>query len=305
MDLPTENSTVDILPTAPIPTEPPPPFSSLVRVDLAGLSDAGRVRPNNEDHFLITRFGRSLELVQGNLPRGTLPGRHEEVGYGFVVADGMGGHASGEVASQLAIQALVALVTHVPDWIFRIDDIFGEELERRAAERFHQINAVLNEQAEAEPRMRGMGTTMVLAVTLGADMILTSIGDSRAYRYRRGQLRQLTHDHTVAQEMLDAGQVTPKAAGWFRHMLTRVLGGGTDEAEPDIRRHHLDDGDCLLLCTDGLTDMLDDATIAQVLGAGEPAATTCRRLVDLAVERGGKDNVTAIVARFRMPPRDK
>jgi protein phosphatase len=88
-------------------------------------------------------------------------------------------------------------------------------------------------------------------------------------------------------------------------MLTRVLGGGTDEAEPDVRRHELADGDCLLLCTDGLTDMVDDATIAQVLGAGEPAATTCRRLIDLALERGGKDNVTAVVARFSIPPQDK
>jgi protein phosphatase len=276
----------------------------LVQADLAGLSDRGKVRPTNEDHYLVVRFGRYLEALCTNLPEGTVPARSRETGYGMVVADGMGGRAAGEVASRLAIQTLVRLVLNVPDWILRPDDAWAAESLRRAAERFRQVNAVVTDQANAEPALYSMGTTMTVAWSLGADLFIAHMGDSRAYLFRRENLHQLTRDHTLAQELADYGQITQAevATHRLRHVLTQVLGRETADVKPEVQRLQLADGDYLLLCTDGLTEMVEAGAIAEVLGCGEEAEATCRRLVDRALERGGKDNVTVVMARYRILP---
>jgi protein phosphatase len=130
----------------------PPPFSSQVRVDLGGLSHRGKVRPKNEDHFLMVRFGRYLEPLGTNLPEGEIPSWSEETGYGMAVADGMGGHPAGEQASRLAISILVNLVLNTPDWILRLDDdSFFQEVMRRAEDRIRQLNTAMSETAEADP----------------------------------------------------------------------------------------------------------------------------------------------------------
>lgn len=281
----------------------PSPASASVRADVAALSHAGHVRPNNEDHFLVVRFGRFLEPLLTNLPAGESPLGGEEVGYGMVVADGMGGMAAGEVASRLAIQTLVSLVLDVPDWILRPEAEFSEEILRRAAERYRQVSAALTEEAAANPRLYGMGTTMTMACSLGANLFLAHVGDSRVYVYRNGKLRQLTRDHTMAQAMADRGLITQEAVATsrLRHMLTQALGGKSQALEPEVRHLRLADGDCLLLCTDGLTDMVEEPTIGAEIARGDAAEPTCRRLVELALKNGGKDNVTVVVARYRLP----
>jgi PPM family protein phosphatase len=282
----------------------PRSLSALARVDVGGLSDRGKVRPRNEDHFLVARFGRYLERLCTNLPEDEMPPRFDETGYAAVVADGIGGSAAGEVASRLAISTLVNLVLGTPDWILRPDDdSLPQQVQRRFEERFGQIQAVMAEQASADPALHGFGTTMTLALSLGQNLLVIHLGDSRAYLLRQQRLHRLTRDHTVAQALADQGVLAAQEAATsrLRHVLTKALGGRVGAAEPDAREVTLQDGDGLLLCTDGLTDMVPEAKVEQVLAGSDTAEGACRRLVEEALAAGGKDNVTAVVARYEFP----
>jgi serine/threonine protein phosphatase PrpC len=282
----------------------PPLLSALARVDVAGLSDRGKVRPNNEDHFYVARFGRFLEALCTNLPADEMPPRFDETGYAAIVADGIGGSSGGEVASKLAISTLINLALGAPDWILRLDgNAIAQKLQRRFQERFDQIRAVMAERASADPRLHGFGTTMTMALSLGPALFVIHIGDSRAYLLRQHQLHQLTRDHTIAQALAEQGLLAPQEAATsrMRHVLTKSLGAQAGYAEPDAQEVALQDGDCLLLCTDGLTDMVKDEKIVQILAGGDSAEKACRCLIDEALAAGGKDNVTAVVARYGFP----
>jgi protein phosphatase len=225
--------------------------------------------------------------------------RQAEIGYSMVVADGMGGAAGGEIASRCAIQDLVHLVLNTPDWILNAESPWVEEAMRRMAERFREISRFINQRAAADPRLQGMGTTMTLACSLGLELVLCHIGDSRAYLFRQDAVRQLTRDMTMAQELIQAGMLNPaqSAAHRFRHVLTQCLGAsGTATAE--VRHLTLRDDDQLLLCSDGLYDMVDDGLIADTLRGAASPKSACQALVDRALEAGGKDNITVVVAHF-------
>jgi protein phosphatase len=222
----------------------------------------------------------------------------------MVVADGMGGMAAGEVASRLAIRALINLALATPDWVMMRG---GPEIERvmqRMAERYRRVDAALREEAQADPSLSGMGTTMTLACSLGANLILVHVGDSRAYLLRSGELHLLTRDHTLVQELVDQGVVRPEQAAKhpFRHVLTRALGRGGGEIDAEVQRVSLGDEDQLLLCTDGLTDMVDATTIGAILRSSASSNDACQTLVELALQQGGKDNVTVVLARYRFTP---
>ena len=277
-----------------------PPFSSTVHVDVSGLSHPGKVRPRNEDHFIVTRIGRYLETALTSLPPGEVPERAEEVGYAMIVADGMGGHAGGELASRMAISGLVKLVLAMPDWIFRIDETVQSEATERSQRRLRDLNALLIEHGRQDPEFRGMGTTLTAARSMGRHLQVVHVGDSRAYLLRGGWLHRLTRDHTYVQLLLDSGQLTPEEAEDFgaRHVLVNALGGFDEDVEVDVDHLQLASGDRLLLCSDGLTDLVDDDGIRQVLMECPISADACRRLVDLALERGGKDNVTVVLAGY-------
>jgi protein phosphatase len=280
----------------------PAPFSSRVRVDVAALSHQGKVRSNNEDRYLALRAGRFLETLTTNLEEGLVPREFGDTVYGMVVADGMGGTAAGEVASRTAIATLLNLILNTPDWIFGMDDPHMEEILHRTARRFREVNRAVIEQARSEPQLAGMGTTLTMACSFGAELFVAYLGDSRAYLCRQGSLRRLTRDHTMAQALADMGAISPQeiATHRLRHVLTHVLGRDTGE-KPEIKRTLLEDGDRVLLCTDGLTDMVPDAAIEGELNRHATAAEACRALVDLALERGGLDNVTVIVAGYGIP----
>ena len=281
----------------------PCPWGMSVEVDLAALSHPGRVRPNNEDHYLVLRSGRYLRTCMTNLPEGRVPHEFEETVYVMAVADGMGGHAAGEVASQLALTLFVDHVLETPDWIFPHDDLRMVEVLKRAVQRFRSVNAALLEQARRNPRLAGMGTTLTVAMSFGLVLKVAHVGDSRVYLLRRGVLHRLTWDHTLAQELADLGNIPAEdvATHPLRKILTHAIGLSEGGGEPDVRRLRLADGDRLLLCTDGLTEMVDDATIAAELGRDRPAAEVCQGLLDLALDRGGLDNVTIVVAGYRIP----
>jgi protein phosphatase len=195
----------------------PPAVSSRVRLEVAALSHRGHVRTNNEDHYDVIRAERVEQTLLSSVPEGMTPARFTEVAYGLLVADGIGGAPAGEVASSLAIVALRNLVRHTPDWIMRLDDKeTAAELMERMARRYRRIDAYLREQGEMIPVLRGMATTMTLAVISGVDLVLVHLGDSRAYLLRGGRLRQLTRDHTVAQSLVDEGTLTPEEAAIHR-----------------------------------------------------------------------------------------
>jgi serine/threonine protein phosphatase PrpC len=282
--------------------QPPIPNSSVVHVDLAGLSHPGKVRFNNEDHFLVTRFGRFLESLETNLPADQVPSRFEDDGYGMVVADGMGGHAAGEEASKLAITTLVNLVLSTPDWILRADDaLFSEEIMRRAADRFEQVDHKLAKAANFDPHLHGFGTTMTLAASVGRNLLIAHIGDSRAYVLRGGKLHQLTRDHTLVRELYEVGAITiaQTATHRLRHVLTRNLGADKG-AKADVQKLALENGDSLLLCSDGLTEMVSRENIVAILEEKAASKALCTKLIDLALAAGGKDNVTVIIAQYRI-----
>jgi serine/threonine protein phosphatase PrpC len=274
------------------------PFSA--HIDVSGLSHPGKVRPRNEDHFIVTRIGRYLETTLTSLPPGEVPERAEEVGYAMIVADGMGGHAGGELASRMAISGLVKLVLEMPDWIFHLDDTVSEAATERSKRRFRHLNALLIEQGAQDPALRGMGTTMTAARNLGRNLQIVHVGDSRAYLLRQSSLHRLTRDHTYVQLLVDSGQLSKEEAADFgaRHVLVNALGGFDDDVEVDVDQLELRSGDRLLLCSDGLTDLVDDDAIRQVLIESRESAEASRRLVDVALARGGRDNVTVVVAAY-------
>jgi protein phosphatase len=297
-----EQETIKLPLSAAREVKPPEPATAAVKVELAAHSHQGLVRPNNEDHYLVVRSQRVLESLLTNLPEGEIPERHAEVAYGLLVADGMGGHAAGEVASRVAIATLVNLVLNTPEWFMRWGAVETDEVMSRMSERFERVDEVLRDKASADPRLHGMGTTMTLAVSLGADLILTHVGDSRAYLLRGGLLHQLTRDHTMTQVLVKLGMVPKNAAmnHGLRHVLMNVL-GGRDAAKPDVDYVGLNHGDQLLLCTDGLTDMVDEASIAAILTTAGSASAACQTLVDTALKNGGKDNVTVVLGRYSFP----
>jgi len=287
----------------PVAAGPSPPFSSLVQIDVSAKSHTGHHRANNEDHFFVTRLGRTLQTLTTSLPAGEVPEHTEEVNYVMVVADGMGGHAAGEVASRLAISALVSLALDVPDWIFKVDAEYACEIEQRARTRVQEVGAMLVERGRQNPALRGMGTTLTAARSLGRDLMITHVGDSRAYLLRAGCLHRITRDHTYAQLLVDTGQLAPDdvANSRHRHVLTNALGGSSEEVHVDTDRLQLEDGDRLLLCSDGLTDLVDDETITTILRKATRSSDACEGLVQRALDGGGRDNVTVIVAAYRLP----
>ena len=271
-----------------------------VHVDSFGMSDRGRVRADNQDHFYLGQIGRYSQTLATSLPIGELPDRLEEAGRVAVVADGMGGHAGGEVASRTAIIVFFHLLFDTPDWLLKVDDQSAAKFVDRVTDRYRSLDSILDERARVDPNLRGMGTTMTLTYSLGFDLFLAHAGDSRAYLCRDGSLRQLTRDHTRVQELVDAGMMTREEAAThrLRNVLTNVLGGGVPLTDVDVHRVQLAALDTVLLCSDGLYDVVKDEEIASLLAAAASAEAACRALIDCALERGAPDNVTVVVSRY-------
>ena len=274
------------------------PASMEVMVDLGAATHAGLVRPNNEDSYLVSRAERSLETLLTSLPAGNIPAKAAEQSYGLAVADGMGGQAAGEVASRIALRAVVEHVIATADWIMRDTAEYQERIEERMSERFDAANQAVQEQARQHPRWDGMGTTLTLAVSCGAQLFLGHVGDSRAYLLRGGQLQVLTRDHSYAQVLADSGLITQEQVA--THRLRNVLLRHLVRSAPatDVRHLRLESGDQLLLCSDGLSDGVTDDALAEILNAAPGAQAACDRLIEAALAAGGRDNITVLLARY-------
>jgi serine/threonine protein phosphatase PrpC len=281
----------------------PRPPSSSVRIDYGAVSDTGKVRDNNEDHFLVSKVSRKQDVLLTNVPHDHIPQLTGEDGYTMIVADGMGGMAAGEVASRLAITTGLKLIQKSPKWGFKINKKEARELFERVNQHLQKIDETLSLRSESDRRLFGMGTTLTAAYSVGADLFIFHVGDSRAYLFRKGALRQLTKDHNVAQAMADAGYIAPEEVRHHskRNVLTNFLGGHHGKVKTDLRWLRVADGDLLLLCSDGLNDMVDDESIARILREQMEPGDAAQALLREALERGGKDNVTIIVARYAVP----
>lgn len=252
----------------------------LLNWDVAGATNRGRVRRRNEDAILVRP---DLRL--------------------FAVADGMGGHAAGNVASALAIQALVDAIPRAPSSRIAIPG-----LTRRLRQAFVQANALIVNRSATRPSEAGMGTTLTALATLTAQpaCVIAHIGDSRAYRHRvtiaEGQTAfvQLTADHTWVQKQVDAGALSPEQARVhpWSSILTRVL-GMEQPGTADIVVSDAIDGDTFLLCSDGLTGMITDDEIANLIARPLPLPQICEDLIDAANASGGRDNISVVILRFR------
>ncbi|MFN7965464.1 MAG: Stp1/IreP family PP2C-type Ser/Thr phosphatase [Acidobacteriota bacterium] len=238
-----------------------------MRVLAAGLTDKGLIRPHNEDALLV------------ETPSGV-----------FAVADGMGGHAAGEVASHLAIEAIGdSLRDRSQNGELSVPELLLQAVE--------EANQRIANRMEERPECRGMGTTVVVAVVNGGQFWVAHVGDSRAYLLRDGNLRQITTDHSFVNELVRLGMLSREQAARDprRNVVTRALGSGT-VVVPDIQQELLQPGDLVLLCSDGLNTMLGDKRISDLLAA--PAGdlqSVCERLVAAANEAGGEDNITVVV----------
>jgi protein phosphatase len=304
MTPPTAADTVEHTPAPHHGVPPPDPFSALVGVEFGAATHPGKVRPNNEDCYLAGRIDRALHVFATNLPPDDVPAEFGEAAYGMLVADGLGGRAAGEVASRTAISTMLNLVLHTPAWIMRVGEREADQILDRITDRFKRAGLVLAQMAEDDPALAGMGTTLTTASSVGEELFVGHVGDTRAYLLRGPNLIRLTRDHTYAQELADQGFIRPdQVAGHrLRHVLTRALGRKGAHVRVDVTRVGLQDGDRVLLCSDGLTDMVPDDGIRAALAAAGTAQAAADALVAAALDAGGKDNVTAVVARYTFPP---
>jgi serine/threonine protein phosphatase PrpC len=249
-----------------------------VKVRAAAKTDVGQVRQNNEDNFYIDK---SIGL--------------------FVVADGMGGHASGEVASRMTVDVIRdyfksaggSKPVQIGPYQKDVSDVTN-----RLASAIRLANMAVYEASLNRTELRGMGTTVVAAQIDGKRLSIAHVGDSRIYLVRAENIEQLTDDHSIVYEQMKRDLITKEEAARseMRNILTRAL-GTTDDVEVDLAEMSLAPDDVLLLCSDGLSGMVDDDTLLSVMMAVKDPAIACDRLIALANENGGKDNVTVVIAR--------
>jgi PPM family protein phosphatase len=241
-----------------------------VKILHAARTDVGMIRSGNEDNF----------SVDANPTRGI-----------FIVADGMGGHAAGEVASEMAVRI-------VQRELAPVRDLDGEDVVQMVATALKRANRAIHDRTITETDKQGMGTTVSALLLAGSRYLIGQVGDSRVYLLRDGNLTQLTKDHSYVQEQVDAGFLTPEQARYhpYSNVITRCVGAGQD-VEPDIYRGEARDGDLFLVASDGLTGMVDDRRLAQLLASRAEPERKVQSLIAEANGRGGLDNITAILVQ--------
>jgi serine/threonine protein phosphatase PrpC len=248
----------------------------MMSLDHASLSDRGRVRQNNEDASAVYVPDTPEELAD----RGAV----------FVVADGMGGHRGGEIASRIAVRTIIAFYSANSE----------EDRSHALARAFREANKTIIEESVADSTLFGMGTTCTALAVYRGRAYLAHVGDSRAYLWRAGALAQITRDHSLVGEMVRSGILSDEDARSHpkRNVITKSL-GAQDEISADMPAAlDLSPGDTFLLCSDGLTTYLSDADIADVLRASAPTEA-CKKMVKMANEAGGRDNITVLVVKVQ------
>jgi protein phosphatase len=276
-------------------------------MDCFGLTDSGRKRPTNQDHFLIADLNKSMRVHATSL---TLDNETRVYGGSqgklLIVADGMGGEAAGERACTIAVDQVTTYVLNSLAWCFRLEEGSEHDFEDDLKQALESCQKGIQTVVGKHPEMKSMGTTMTMVYIVWPRAFVVHVGDSRCYLLRNRQLDQVTVDHTMSEIMAEAGQMSREEARHspMGHALWNVLGGRSDELSVDVYKLTLERDDVLLLCTDGLYDMVPHEKLQEVLDSSASAEAACRQLVDLANENGGKDNITVIVSHFLSPQID-
>lgn len=273
--------------------------SERAKIECYAVSDPGRVRPTNQDQYLIGDLAKSILIQQSGLDR---PDQSRRMGDPLakllVVADGMGGMGGGNVASSVAVEAVVSYALNVMPWFLRLDEPREQDLGRELKAAVDRSAEAVRAVAAADSELAKMGTTLTLAYLAWPRAYVVHAGDTRCYLFRAGQLLQVTRDQTMAQKLLDQKILSQEEAdkSSWRNVLWSAIGGGTQELFAEVYKVLLQPGDALLLCSDGLNKHVSDEQITSVLTAGGFPQEACRRLVGLANEAGGTDNVTVVIA---------
>jgi protein phosphatase len=265
--------------------------------DFGAASHVGHKRSENQDHYIVLRRTRTQQLLLTNMPTEELVLPTDEA-YAMAVADGMGGCGQGELASRIAIKTGWELAGRTCSWVMKLEDFNSTELSERIEGFVYMMQQAFEHEFRANPNFGGSGTTFTAAYLVSSFAAVTQIGDSPTFLWRDGTMKRVSVDHTVEQEFISAG-VSPTIAGKFSHMLTRCLGYESNNSRPDVHFVRMKAGDQLLLCTDGLTDMVPEPQIAECLDEARDSQSACFNLISRALNAGGKDNVTAVLARAK------
>ncbi len=267
-------------------------------LDVFGVSHAGRVRKDNQDHFLIATFHRRINVLGTNLPDAAqrLPAAEQRMAYVVMVADGVGGGVGGAEASATALEAAMRYV-HGSVTVYYGADANENEFKALLQEAAMRAHEAVRSVRETQGVQGTMATTLTLYIGVWPTYYLLQIGDSRYYVWRDGTLMQMTRDQTMAQDLVDQGAMTRDIASRtpMAHVLSSALGG--DTTVPVVTRLPFNWGNVHLLCSDGLTKHVTDERIAEVLGAMTSAKQAAEQLLHDALEGGGTDNITVVVSR--------
>jgi Serine/threonine protein phosphatase len=279
------------------------PLSSSVKVAIAARSHRGAAQRFNDDHYLVVRVGRTQETLATSLSDADVPSRFEENGYAMLIADGLGEAGSGSVASRVALSTIAHCALDQGKWNVRIGPETVAEIRDRAQEYYDRADAEVFAKSLTGPLLNGIATSLTAAYSAGDNLFVVHVGHSRAYLFRRGLLTLLTRDHTLERHLASSkGPVAiERRAQDLGHSLTEAI--GADGAAPvvDVEQFRLTNADAVLLCTNGLTDMISDAQIANVLAVPRQPGEQCDILTDLAKQQGGEDNVTVVLAQYQVP----
>jgi PPM family protein phosphatase len=270
--------------------------ASELQIAFGAASHVGLQRSNNEDHYAVVKRTRGRKILLTNIATPGLTLAEDEA-HVLIVADGMGGCGHGELASEMILRIGWELAGAAPTWVMKYDATNLPDVREHVAAFGRQMQEQMQACALADPQLAGMGTTWTCAYLMGNDAIIAHVGDSRAYHYRDGTLRRLTRDHTYAQKLQDAG-LPAFATERYKHLLVNSFGAHPAEVAIDVDHLDLQTRDRLLVCSDGLTGMIDDDEIEAVLASVALPQPACDTLIELALQHGGKDNVTVIIADF-------
>jgi PPM family protein phosphatase len=270
------------------------PQSSPLIAHFGAASHVGLRRPNNEDHYAVVQRSRTRKILLTNVDTVGLRLPDDEA-YAMIVADGMGGCGFGELASELVLRIGWELAGAAPCWVMKFRAGVIDKIREKIAAYGRQIQEELREYAANDPALADMGTTWTCGYLMGRDAIVAHVGDSRAYLFHDQSVRQLTRDHTFAQTLRDVG-VPAEETAQYKHLLVNSFGPRSENVKIDVDHVPLEDGDRMLLCSDGLTDMVSDEEITSTLVEVPGAQAACDALIERALHNGGKDNVTVIVA---------
>jgi protein phosphatase len=277
------------------------PLSSAVGLELGAASICGKGHSHNTDHYLVIRLGRSQETLMTSLSAADLPSHFEESGYILFVADGLGEDGTGARASRVALSTLAHLAIRYGKWNIRVDPEAPTEIMEQGEFLYRRANDAVYQASRANLALAGIATSLTALYIAEDNLFFARAGSSSAFLLRNGVLIQLTINGALEQELHGPDRpALERATRDLRHKLARMIGGGPTAPNVEIEHIKLSSSDRLLLCTNGLTDVVTEDQIADALAGHRRPREDCLRLIDLALAAGGSDDVTVMLADYTL-----